>query len=156
MSDISLAEKIDRLESIERIKALKNRYFRVLDQQLFAEVENCFTANGVIDYGAAGVYEQVADFVQMITEYAKTNTAVGVHQGYNAEIDVKGDKATGQWLCTYHSVDTTTGVSYRQTGVYQDQYQRIDGEWRILRTTNKSLFNETTVVSNDSVEISLG
>lgn len=156
MNDITLAEKLDRLESIENIKALKSRYFRTLDQQLFNEVEACFTANGVIDYGPAGVYENVNDFVQMITEYANTNTAVGVHQGYNPEISVNGDEAKGHWLCTYNSVDTANGVSYSQTGTYEDEYRRVDGEWRIARTTNKSLFSETRVVNDGKAEISLG
>ncbi len=156
MTDMSLAIKIDRLASIENITALKNKYFRALDQQLFDEVEACFTINGVIDYGPAGVYEKVSDFVQMIAEYAKTNTATGVHLGFNPEITVLGDKATGHWLCTYNSVDTIKGISFSQTGTYQDEYQRIDGEWRILRTTNKSLFNATTTVANGALEVSLG
>lgn len=156
MSDSDLASKIDALESIEQIKALKFKYFRALDQQLFDQVEGLFTADGVIDYGEAGIYEQITDFVKMITEYAKTNTAAGVHKGYNAEIQVNGDAATGQWMCDFHSVDNSNGVSYHQTGWYEDTYARVDGVWRIQRTMNRPLFNETTTVNENNVAVSLG
>jgi len=155
MNDTDLAGRIDALESIEQIKALKHKYFRALDQQLFSEVESCFTADGVIDYGEAGVYEQVTDFVTMISDYAKTNTAAGVHRGYNPEIEVHGDTATGHWLCDYNSVDSGNGVSYKQTGIYEDSYSRVDGVWRIRRTTNKPLFSETTTVAGDNVGVNL-
>jgi len=145
-----------QLAAIEEIKSLKYRYFRCLDQELFSEVEGCFTADGSIDYGPAGAYEKVADFVAMIQDYAKTNTARGVHLGYNPEITIQGDTATGEWLCRYLSVDTEKGVSYKQTGIYRDTYRLVDGEWRIATTLNEPLFNETTILEDGKVSVTLG
>lgn len=156
MSDTDLAQRIATLEAIEAIKATKNKYFRALDQELFDEVRSCFTDDGVIDYGPAGVYEQVADFITMISDYAKTNTAKGIHQGYNPEITVNGDSATAKWVCSYASVDTSKGVSYKQTGVYEDEFQKVGNQWLIKRTVNRPLFNETTIVDGDNVSVTLG
>lgn len=156
MSDKDLAERIATLEAIEAIKATKNKYFRALDQELFDEVYECFTSDGVIDYGPAGVYKQISDFVNMISDYAKTNTAKGIHQGYNPEIAVSGNSATAKWVCSYVSVDTSKGVSYKQTGVYEDQFAKVDGQWLIKHTSNRAVFNETTIVDGDSVTVTLG
>ena len=156
MSDSALAQKIARLEAIEAIKALKHKYFRALDQELFDEVRECFSRDGAIDYGPAGAYEQVEDFVAMISDYAKTNTAKGIHQGFNPEIVVDGDTATGTWVCAYLSVDTEKGVSFKQTGIYEDRYVVEDGEWRIQHTANRPLFNETTALADDNVSVTLG
>ena len=72
MSIESLSAVVADLVAIEAIKSLKNKYFRALDQQLFDEVASCFSRGAVIDYGAAGVYTEVADFVTMISEYANS------------------------------------------------------------------------------------
>lgn len=156
MSDQDLAKKIASLEAIEAIKATKHKYFRALDQELFAEVSQCFSSDGVIDYGPAGVYEQVSDFVAMISDYAKTNTAKGIHQAYNPEISVDGDTATAKWVCSYCSVDVSKAVSFKQTGVYEDEFVKIDGKWLIKRTSNRAIFNETTVIDGDTVSVTLG
>ena len=147
---------LDTLQSVEEIKALKHKYFRALDRELFEEVGSCFVSDCLIDYGAAGVYEGVEGFVAMISDYAKTNTARGVHQGYNPEIAVDGDSATGIWLCTYISVDTEKGVSYKQTGYYEDEYIRENGEWKIKVTKNTPQFSETAMVENDNISLTLG
>ncbi len=156
MSDSALAQTIAKLEAIEAIKALKHKYFRALDQELFDEVSSCFSSDAAIDYGAAGSYDAVADFVTMISDYARTNTAKGIHQGYNPEITVNGDTATGIWVCSYLSVDVEKGVSFKQTGVYEDRYVLENGEWRIQHTANRPLFNETTALAGDSVSVTLG
>lgn len=150
------SEILEALVANEEIKALKYRYFRALDQELFEEVADCFTDDGTIDYGAAGSYEKIADFVAMIADYAKTNTAKGIHQGYNPEIEVSGDNATGFWVCSYLSVDVKQGVSYKQTGMYEDQYQRVDGKWRIKTTRNTPVFNETASLADSGVSLALG
>lgn len=149
MPDKTPDQLIAELSAIEEIKSLKNRYFRALDQELFDEVADCFSPDAVVDYGPAGVYEKPAAFIEMISEYAKTNTAKGIHQGYNPEITVTGDTASGRWVCSYLSVDTTKGVSYKQTGCYEDEFVRVDGQWLIKKTVNRPLFSETLTVDGD-------
>lgn len=156
MSETDIAKTVAKLDAIESIKCLKNKYFRALDQELFDEVASCFTDDGVIDYGPAGTYEKVSDFISMITEYAKTNTAKGIHQGYNPEVEVNGNTASGKWVCSYNSVDSGKGISYKQTGVYEDEYACVNGQWLIKRTNNRPLFNESAIVEGGSVNITLG
>ena len=157
MSNEIKHELIDHLHSIEAIKLLKNRYFRSIDRCLFDEVAECFSKDAVVDYGPAGVYESPEEFIAMISEYAKTNTATGVHEGSNPEIEVKGDTAVAKWLCHYWSVDAENGISHKGISSYEDEFVRIDGKWLIKKTINRPWIHETFSVEGGAVEMtSLG
>lgn len=154
MSELDVSAMVATLAAKEAIKSLKNKYFRALDQQLFTEVASCFSNDAVIDYGPAGVYEGVDGFVTMISDYAKTSSAKGIHQGYNPEITISGDVATAKWVCTYLSVDSASGISHKQTGTYEDEFVCVDGQWLISKTINRPLFHETLSVDGETLSMS--
>src|ERR1700682_3396195 len=94
-SDDSLL--LQRLLDIEAIKALKARYFRLMDQKRWGEWADVFASDAhlevpeaaVVVDGRAGVVESVST----VLEGVRT-----VHHGHMPEIEITGpDTATGVW-----------------------------------------------------------
>ena len=129
------------IEDIEEIRRLKARYFRLLDQQDWQGVREVFAADAQIDVSSStvsgsggGVYRGVDRFVESVSKIL--DGAVTVHHGHNSEIEMTGaDSASGVWAMEDRlwfpegsPVRTVWGA-----GWYEEEYERIDGRWRITR-----------------------
>jgi len=129
--DEELINRVETLESIERIKTLKARYFRLVDEKKHDEFAALFTPNAVIvtDGITWSSSTEMAETIRSLT-----GAAPSVHHGHMPEIAVSGDSATGIWamqdLLTFPAADGAPEghVGY---GQYRETYRRIDGEWLI-------------------------
>ncbi|MDG2304392.1 MAG: nuclear transport factor 2 family protein [Candidatus Binatia bacterium] len=125
------------LVEIERIRQLKARYFRLLDQKKWDEWAQVFCEDVTIDTtqdGAPVLNGRAAfrEFLPPILQNVKT-----VHHGHTSEIERIGpDTARGVWamedMLWWPEAD---GGRHRWgTGWYEEEYRRDpDGEWRILK-----------------------
>jgi hypothetical protein len=60
---------------------------------------------------------------------------IDLHHGANPEIEVLSeDQAQGRWALWYFNVDGESGATRQLGGFYQDRYQRIAGQWKIIAT----------------------
>jgi SnoaL-like domain len=127
------------LAVLEDIRQLKYRYLRCVDQKLWDEMADVFTADATVDYGtrAYGKPLKLAGRDEILGFF---RTALGpeiitVHAAGQPEITVDGDRASGTWRFEDTVIATEHRVVIAGAAYYQDRYERgADGAWRIAHT----------------------
>ena len=126
----------DDLLEIERIRQLKARYFRLMDQKKWEEWAQVFCADVTIDTSDDGAppvegRDAFVAFLRPILENVRT-----VHHGHAAEIEITGpESARGIWAMEdmLWWPPSAGGAHLWGTGWYYETYRKeSDGEWRIL------------------------
>jgi ketosteroid isomerase-like protein len=129
-----------RLTDLEEIKALKARYFRLMDTKQWDAWGDVFTEDCVMHSGppeAPPVHGRAA-----IVPYVRSHIehVVTVHHGHMPEIELTGPAtARGTWAM-FDFVEWSRPDSGEQAGLvgyghYLEEYVReADGEWRIARS----------------------
>jgi ketosteroid isomerase-like protein len=128
-----LARRIQVLEDVEAIKRLKFRYADACDRGYDADtLASLFAEDAIWDGGSFGRYvgrEAIRQFFQDVS----ADIPFAVHYMMNPIIDVAGDEARGAWYlfqtCTFAEGNRAIWGSAR----YDEQYRRIDGEWKFHR-----------------------
>ena len=88
---------IQRLLSIEQIKQLKARYFRLMDQKLWDEWGRVFARDAVLDVPEANAIQHGREAIVAFVSSALTGART-VHHGHMPEIEITGpDSARGAW-----------------------------------------------------------
>ncbi len=132
---MTLEERIERLEALEDIRQLKHRYLNACDLKEVEAIRNCFAEGDiVIDYGPVGLFKDRDSFVGLFQEMACHDYVIDLHHGANPEIEVDGDQAAARWALYYFNINGDTGATRQLGGFYQDEYRRIDGLWKIVKT----------------------
>jgi hypothetical protein len=127
------------LAVLEDIRQLKYRYLRCVDQKLWDEMADVFTAGATVDYGtrAFGKPLKLAGRDEIIA-FFRENLVPGiitVHAAGQPEITVDGDAASGTWRFEDTVIATEHRVVIAGAAYYQDRYERgADGAWRIAHT----------------------
>lgn len=124
------------LVEIEKIRQLKARYFRMLDQKAWGEWEQLFCEDVTIDTTQEGSpllhgRKAFREYLSPILEGVKT-----VHHGHMSEVEITGpNSARGIWSMEdmLWWPEEAGGAHLWGTGWYHEKYRRDpDGEWRIL------------------------
>jgi SnoaL-like domain len=127
------------LVTLEEIRQLKYRYLRYVDQKLWDEMADVFTANATVDYGTR-VYGQPLKITGRAEIVAFFRAKLGpdvitVHSAGQPEITVDGETATGTWRFEDTVIATEHRIVVAGAAFYQDRYERgADGKWRIAHT----------------------
>lgn len=135
----ALEQRIARLEAIEAVRELKNRYLACCDAQDPKGMRACF-ANGTvhIDYGAVGVFNNADDLEAIYTQMACHPHMVEMHHGSNPRINVSdANNAKAQWSLSYQLINTEMNSLTQLGGEYEDEYQRTEDGWKIVSTIFK-------------------
>ena len=126
----NLEARIQRLEDIEAIRALKGRYCNLADRgfngaghddEAFASL---FTEDGVFE-GSAGPLQGR----EAIRERARSFHPLSMHLVMNPEIEVDGDHATAQWAA-YVPTSTADAQALVVAGRYDERLRRTPDGWR--------------------------
>ncbi|MEF8900116.1 MAG: nuclear transport factor 2 family protein [Halovenus sp.] len=116
-------EALDRL----LIQELRGAYARAIDQQDWEAATDIFTDDAVVEYRDGTLHGG-----QEVYEYWRENVdyEYSMHTMQMPQLEVTGDTATGQWYLFeyYIAADGTSGFVF---GWYDDEYRRVDGEWKI-------------------------
>jgi hypothetical protein len=139
------------LESIELIKQLKARYFRFLDTRNLDGLKTVFTHDATASF-IGGDYDFQLDGWEQLEDFYKksfTGQNFGMHNGHHPEICVDGDTATGIWYLQDIFVSLEHNMNIVGSALYDDEYRREDGCWRIARTGYKRLWEEHQKRGND-------
>ncbi|MGH8679822.1 MAG: nuclear transport factor 2 family protein [Burkholderiales bacterium] len=131
-----LEERLRRLEDLEAIRALKARYLSCCDRKDPQGVRACFADGPVhIDYGVVGTFETADALVQVFTEIGCHEHMIEMHHGVNPQIEIlEAQSARGSWNLHYFLINTKERRLTQLAGVYEDEYRKLGGEWKISRT----------------------
>ncbi|HTJ63668.1 MAG TPA: nuclear transport factor 2 family protein [Alphaproteobacteria bacterium] len=140
-NDLSaLLRRIQRLEDIEAIRKLKARYLNACDDQDPAAVRATFAPDGQcpVIVGHLGVFDTADGFCEMYTAQACHPWVLDKHQAGNGEIDIIDDThAKGLWCLDYRKIDTKDETITFVSLQYHDDYEKIDGAWKIRKTRSE-------------------
>lgn len=134
-----LEQRVQALEDVQAIISLKHLYFRLLDQQEWDALRECFTADVETHYESGHYHfvgiEAVMGFLSESLAGLRRGQRWGIHLGHHPEIELLGpDEARGLWTLHAASLDRGAGRAGRQESFYEDEYRRVEGVWRIRRT----------------------
>jgi uncharacterized protein (TIGR02246 family) len=137
MTELTLEQRIDRLEAIEEIRALKARYCRFVDSKDWEGFASLFTEDLVIDFGESTSHPGSRDeFVASAATHFEKN--LSVHQVHNGEVElIDATHARAIWPM-YDLVEKTSEdsgyASHTGWGHYTEEYRKVDGRWLCCRT----------------------
>ncbi|MBN7796040.1 nuclear transport factor 2 family protein [Parahaliea mediterranea] len=142
-----LARRVEQLEAIDAIKALKYRYLNACDEKRPEQVLACFAPGPVaIDFGHIGQFDSREAFVEVFKELGCHEHIVDMHHAQNPLVELQGaDRATAKICLRFLSLNTRDKTRIQLGGHYDDHYQRVDGEWLITA----SRFTVTAVEMQD-------
>ena len=134
-----LEQRIARLEAIEAIRDVKNRYFASCDAKDPDGMRACFVDGPIhIDFGAIGTFKNADDLKAIYTQMACHDYMVEMHHGCNPRIQVIDSKnAKGQWALKYQLINTDLKTFTQLGGEYEDEYRLTDDGWKISSTVFK-------------------
>jgi len=134
--DQVLEARLRKLEDIEEIRFLKSRYFNCCDRKDPKGMRACFKDGPVyIDYGAVGTFDNADALVKVFTEIACHDHMVEMHHGMNPQIELlDATRARGTWKLHYFLINTKDKSLTQLGGYYEDEYQLVNGAWKISRT----------------------
>jgi len=147
MTELTAADLIE----IEKIKRLKYRYVRCLDQKRWDEIAECFVPDAVASYGGgAWAFEGRDAILEFLRTSMGSEQFLSSHRVGQPEIDLTGpDRATGIWALADLVCHLEFGVDIRGAAFYEDVYVKVDGEWRIKSTGYKRTYEEMQPRASD-------
>jgi len=132
------------LVELEAIKRVKYRYMRTLDQKLWDEMATCFTDDAVAGYsGGKYHYEGREAILEFLSTSMGADTFHSAHRVHQPEIDLtSATTAVGTWAMDDVVVMTDWNLTIRGAAFYEDEYVKVDGQWKIARTGYKRTYEE--------------
>ncbi len=131
-----------QLVDAEKIRQLKARYCRLLDQRNWVDWPSVFTDDCVLEWIVDRSQVEPVHGVFPVVAFLRNKVAgkLTYHVCANPEIEFTGeDAATATWAAMFvHAGGTRRGYGY-----YHDQYRRVSGRWLIERYRYEPLWVET-------------
>ena len=79
------------------------------------------------------------EFFQM----GMTDALIGMHHGHHPEIEITGETtARGTWGLYNYLIDRQNNRGQRIAGIYQDEYIKENGRWKIKSIACNQIFQE--------------
>ena len=152
MADLDLATRVQQLEDIEAIKQLKARWWFACDTRDIAGMRACYDENDfLIDFGFIGEFTDMDAFIEVFESLACHPSHVDMHHGMAPEIKMtRTDTASGRWRMRFQLLETDQQQIQLMSGFYEDEYARVDGEWK-MRVSKYTLMSNLFLSSSDGV-----
>ena len=125
---MTLEQRVRRLEDIEEIRRLRNRYHACLNEGHYPDCRALFTDDAVVELGYLARYEGIDAIDRGFRAMGERDRFFIKQFIHSHDVDVDGDTATGRsYLEARYG---RYGVSYVVAGRYDDVYARVDGVWK--------------------------
>ena len=133
---ILVMDSLERLLAIESIRQVKARYLNACDLKDSTALTGCFLPGEIhVDYGHVGQFSTREAFVELFDQAGNQPHILDMHQGGNAEIEILSvDRAEARWNFDYRNINTEDQTIMLASGLYDDEYQCLDGEWLISKS----------------------
>ncbi len=130
MDPTELERRITRLEDIEAIKQLKIRYSHICDDMHNPDrIASVFVEDGIWESPDFGIAVGHAEIRELFRKFQRMFD-FSQHNMTNPLITVDGDRATGVWYIMGPWNFTDTGNKQWFALRYDDEYVKVDGEWK--------------------------
>ena len=138
------SERIRVLEDIEAIKKLKVKYWHCIDRKLWDELATCFAEDGVLVAQEQNIDIRGGNAISnMLKERLEKSSILTIHQGHNPNIEIATDTtAKGTWTLQDYARDSEIKRGTRGWALYEDEYVKEDGKWKIKRTQVSRIHTE--------------
>lgn len=136
-----MEDKLQALLDREAIRALRIRYSSHLDRNTIGKLDEVFSSDAVVEVTVGRMEGLDAIRAGLKDAYAQFDRDGRAHYPFlhaitNHAIELTGpDSATGRcYLLDWETASKPDPNPLLLLGVYDDEYRRIDGEWRITRS----------------------
>jgi hypothetical protein len=132
-------------QELEAIKRLKYKYLRCLDQKRWSELAECFTEDATSAYGGGKYsFEGRGAIMEFLESAMGSDSFLSSHTVHHPEIEFTGEtRATGVWALNDTVIETSANIIIRGAGFYEDEYVKVEGEWKIRSTGYERIYEET-------------
>ena len=137
-------DPVDRLVAIEEIQQLKARYFRALDTNDWDLMRETLTEDAESWYSSGKyTFRGRDEILKFLSDSMSGEHFLSMHHGHHPEIEITSETtATGIWYLTDIVIQTEQNWQLFGAGIYQDEYVKIDGAWKIRRTGYDRTFEQ--------------
>ena len=138
-----LKKRVRALEDTEAIRGIRNKYFRCLDGRLWDEMAECFTDDVSAKYFNGEFKFEGKEALLGFFSMGLTDDLLGMHHGHHPEIEITSETtARGTWGLYNYLIDKRNNRGQRIAGVYQDEYVKENGQWKIKSIACNQIFQE--------------
>ncbi len=130
-------------EDLEAIKRLKYRYLRCLDLKLWDELAGCLTEDARSAYSGGKYSFEGRDKIMEFLVSSMPRTMLTSHRVHHPEIEFTGPTtAKATWALDDVVIETVGEFTIRGAAFYEDEYVKIDGDWKIRVTGYERVYEE--------------
>lgn len=142
---------IQALVEIEAIKQLKARYMRGVDTRDWELLATTFAPNARSIYNDGKYSFDGRDTIMEFLSTALSKSAATMHHAHTPEIEItSATTARALWYLEDFIINeenesdpSRNNTVLHGSGIYSDEYLKIDGEWKILLTGYERIFEDT-------------
>lgn len=148
-----IIRRIENLEHVMAIQALKARYLSACDRQDPDTVRDCLIPeNAVVAYEGFPAFNNRDAFVEVFKAMGCQPGIYDMHHGCNSDITLTSDvTATGTWSLFFQNINMANRAIMQMGLEYDDIYKYQDGRWWIAETrTRRTSFQMQTIDQNGS------
>lgn len=142
MSDLearlaALEARVQELTDREAIRSLRFRYHECINSEKLEFIPELFVERGVLDFGYFGRAEGRTQISRFFDRTGSPLTFVRQFM-HNHSIEVIGDRGTGYAFLEAKTI--SAGEAHFVAARYDDEYCRIDGEWKFQKMSLEPYF----------------
>ncbi len=130
---VTMAERLQRLEDLEEIRQLFVDYGHHLDSGNFAAYGGLFADEGEVLLGPVGRAKGPAAIEALMSKTMEGAWGSSFHIVSNPIIELDGDRATTEVMWTVVARDAKDEATVTMLGRHRDTLIREGGRWRFLR-----------------------
>lgn len=136
-----LEKRSQTLEDAEAIRNLKAVYAAHCDDNYNADaIAALFTEDAVWESPSLGRFEG-RESIRKFFRGASAIFTFAIHYSLNGHIQVEGDSARAQWYLFMPCIVSEGDQAMWRAGIDQEEYVRVNGEWKFKHKTSVPLFN---------------
>jgi bile-acid 7alpha-dehydratase len=143
---LSLEKECRRLSDIESIRQMRHRYWHAIRDGNLEDLLKLFSANAWVDFGLGQPAEGKEAVVRLYRATVGTWKPGGQYpRGFIPEIEITGDNtAKGVWMVEAQVLDREKKLVTNVGCLYDEEYVKENGEWKISRLKNSYTYNQYT------------
>lgn len=123
-----LTAQVERLDSIEAIRALRARYHELVNEDAGPSLYELFAPDAAVVYGGRPEVQGRENIRAFFASFPVQSARQFIHSHM---VEVEGNRGTGTSYLDGRPV--RDGKSYYVVGRFDDEYIRLDGKWMFQR-----------------------